>query len=168
MKLLKLSLVVFGTVGLMVLAACSNTPQETNSTESTAPKTEESETTAKSTPATTSSETAAKENDHPSQGGQVIESGPYHLELVTLPESGGTHLDFYLQDGDKHEAIPDAKVTGQVQLPNGEQKPLNFTYDAKGKHYAAFLPDKASGEYKVVIQSDIKGKKVNGRFSLNK
>ena len=156
MKSLKASLIVISTVGLMFLAACGSSTEETETT-----------TTTETTTATEASKSTAEGHDTShSQGGQIIESGPYHLELVSLPEDSGVHLDFFLQTGSDHQAIPDAKVTGQVQLPNGEQKPLDFTYDAEGKHYFAVLPEKAPGEYKVVIQSDIKGEKVNGRFSF--
>jgi hypothetical protein len=101
-----------------------------------------------------------------SQGGQVVESGIYHLELVTIKGANGTHLDFYLQRGDTHEAIPNAKVTAQVQSPDGKQKSLNLAYDAKGKHYAALFPGKTTGQYQVRVVADINGKKVNGRFSF--
>jgi hypothetical protein len=101
-----------------------------------------------------------------SQGGQVVESGAYHLELVTKKEANGTHLDFYLQRGDTHEAIPNAKVMAQVQSPDGKQKSLNLSYDAQGKHYTALLPGKATGQYQVRIVADIGGKKVNGRFNF--
>lgn len=101
-----------------------------------------------------------------SRGGQVVEQGAYHLELV--PEKGkeGVHLDFYLQKGDNHQAIPNSKVTGQIQLPNGTQKNLTFKYDAEGKHYTVLLPEKASGQYQVRIIADVNGQKVNGRFSF--
>ena len=156
MKSLKASLIAIGTIGLMFLVACGSSTKETETT----------------TPAETTTETEVPKSTTEghdksvSQGGQVVESGPYHLELVSLPEDSGVHLDFFLQTGDDHQAIADAKVTGQVQLPNGEQKSLDFTYDAQGKHYAAVLPEKAPGEYKVVIQSEIKGEKVNSRFSF--
>jgi len=112
----------------------------------------------------------SSEADHsaPNQGGQVVEVGAYHLELVTAPEASGTHLDLFLQKGDTHEAIEGATVTGQVQLPDGTQKEVEFEYDAEGEHYTAMLPEAASGEYKVAILTDINGEKVNGRFSFTK
>jgi len=89
------------------------------------------------------------------------------LVRVTEKEDNGTHLDFYLQKGGNHEAIPNAKVTAQVQLPDGIQKTLPLTYDAEGKHYAALLAGKAMGQYQVKVTSEIDGEKVDGRFSFN-
>lgn len=100
------------------------------------------------------------------QGGQVVESGKYHLELVPEQEANGTHLDFFLQQGDNHQAIPNAKVTAQVQAPDGTQKTLPLKYDAQGKHYTVLFPGKAPGQYQVRITADIKGQKVNGRFNF--
>ncbi len=97
---------------------------------------------------------------------QVVESGPYHFELVPEKANNGVHLDLFLQRGDNHQAIPNAKVTGQVQLPNGKQKNLTFSYDAKGKHYTTLLTEKAAGQYQLKITADINGKKVNARFSF--
>ena len=156
MKSLKASLIVISTIGLMFLAACGSSTEETETTNPTATTTETEST----------KSTAERHDQSASQGGQVVESGPYHLELVSLPEDSGVHLDFFLQTGDNHQAIPDADVKGQVELPNGEKKSLDFTYDAEGKHYAAVLPEKAPGEYKVVVQTDVNGEKVNGRFSF--
>lgn len=101
-----------------------------------------------------------------SRGGQVVEQGAYHLEFVPEKGKDGVHLDLYLQRGDNHQAIPNAKVTGQVQLPNGTQKNLTFKYDADGKHYTALLPEKASGQYQVRMTAEMNGQKVNGRFSF--
>ena len=156
---------------LALLGACGNsTPTTTSptntSTTSPAPSAKSVE-----TPKANASPSMAKSATHNSaanQGGQVIESGIYHLEFVPLIEADGIHLDFYLQKGDNHEAIPDAKVTAQVQLPDGTQKTLELEYGADGKHYGANLPSKFVGEYKVVILTDIKGEKVNGRFSFKK
>jgi hypothetical protein len=163
MKSTKSLLMVLGSVSLIFIGACGNNNQTTNSASSpTSAKPAES--TAQPTDAakTESSGHAAK----PLKGGQVVESGPYHLEFVPVKEDSGTHLDFYLQKGDNHEAIPNAKVTAQVQLPDGTQKALPLTYDAEGKHYAALFPEKAAGQYQVKITSDIDGKKVDGRFSF--
>jgi hypothetical protein len=110
---------------------------------------------------------ATTANSHGGQGGQVIESGEYHLELLPIKEADGIHLDFFLQTGDNHEAIADAKVTAQVQLPDGSQQTLDMDYDAAGEHYVAFLPSAVAGEYNVAVLSDINGEKVNGRFTFS-
>lgn len=146
-----------------VLGACASS--ETTAT-SDSPAASPSESPVAESPETTA-QTESGHNDSVSQGGQVVEAGPYHLELVTLKEASGVHLDFYLQKGDTHEAIPDAKVTGQVQLPDGSQKAVEFEYDAEGKHYVAILPATTAGEYKVAVLTDINGEKVNGRFNFN-
>lgn len=161
---LKTSLIVVGSMGLIFLEACSN---GTQSTSSSSPDASPAEIATETSPAASSENT--EKLDHPieSKGGQVIESGPYHLEFVSEPESDGTHMDFYLQKGNNHEAVSNAKVTAQVQLPDGTQKTLPLTYDAEGKHYTALLPGKVSGEYNVAILSDIGGEKVNGRFTFN-
>ncbi len=106
MKSIKSSLIILGSIGLLFLGACSNSNQTA--------KTENS-------PATSTSSTSpiATGGHGESHGGQVVETGAYHLEFVPEKEKSGTHLDFYLQKGDNHEAIPNAKVTAQVQLPDG-------------------------------------------------
>ena len=76
------------------------------------------------------------------------------------------NLDFYLQKGDTHTAISDAKVTAQIQLPDGKQQSLDLKYDPAGKHYTVMFPGSAAGEYKAAILSDINGEKVNGRFTF--
>jgi len=73
-----------------------------------------------------------------------------------------------LQKGDNHEAIPNAKVTAQIQLPDGTQKTLDMKYDAEGKHYTVLLPGTAPGQYQVKMSADVNAEKVNGRFSFNK
>ncbi|MBE9191531.1 hypothetical protein IQ230_14480 [Gloeocapsopsis crepidinum LEGE 06123] len=159
MKNLKTKFVVIGSLGLIFLGACNNSNQVANPDNSPA--------------AVNNSADAMPQGDTthaaiPQAGGQVIESGPYHLEFVHAAEPNGTHLDFYLQSGDNHEPIPDANVTAQVQLPDGNPKTLNMNYDAAGKHYTAMLPEQASGEYKIAILSEVNGEKVNGRFAFKR
>lgn len=161
---LRLSVVTVSAFGLLFVGACStgnqaNTPASNNPAASTPAEVQPSN-------AAVSAAKSASGENHGGQGGQVIESGVYHLELVTGKETRGTHLDLFLQKGDNHEAIPDAKVTAQVQLPDGSQKSLDMKYDAGEKHYTAILPGAAAGEYKVAVLSDINGEKVNGRFSF--
>jgi plastocyanin len=165
MQSLKLGFVILASTGLLFLGACGNQASESNSNSSVPT----SETTTKTEP-TTKSETVAKTessgHSEANRGGQVVESGAYHLEFVPQKEDNGTHIDFYVQKGDNHEAIPNAKVTAQVQIPDGSQKTLNLTYDKEGKHYTVLLPEKASGEYQVKMLVDVDGKKVDGRFSF--
>ena len=98
--------------------------------------------------------------------GQVVESGPYHLELVPEKSTEGMHLDLFVLRGDNHQTIPNAKVTGQLQLPNGKQKDIVFKYDAKNKHYTALLGEKLPGQYQLKITAEIDHKKVNARYSF--
>ncbi len=117
---------------------------------------------------TAPAEPAAGHDTTVNEGGQVIESGAYHIELLPVPEPDVTHLDLFLQRGDNHEAIPDAKVTAEVDLPDGTQQSLEMEYDAQGKHYAAVLSGDAAGDYKVAVLSDIAGEKVNARFNFSR
>lgn len=166
---LKFGALVISTIGLLFLGACSSGNQATNSASSPAAsapvETKPSIAPSSSANPATNAKTG-ETHTHGGQGGQVIESGPYHLELVTAKEATATHIDLFLQKGDNHEPIPNAKVTAQVQLPNGSQKSLPMQYDAGDKHYTAILPGANSGEYKVAILTDINGEKVNGRFSF--
>ncbi|BAY86078.1 hypothetical protein NIES267_55840 [Calothrix parasitica NIES-267] len=163
MKSLKLGAIVLGSIGLIFVGACSN--QSANSEDSAANQTET--VAQKGHSENDGHDHSHKDGEH-SHGGQVIESGEYHLELVAAPNDEGIHMDFYLEKGEKHEQISDAKVTAQVQLPGGEQKTIPLEYEADEKHYHAILPEKAAGEYKVAILSEINGEKVNGRFSFKR
>jgi hypothetical protein len=155
MQFIKLVLTATASAGLLFLGACSG-----GTTEATkeAPSPESSK-------VVSTSETS-ENHGKPQVGGQVVESGPYHMEFVPEKEAEGTHLDFYLQKGDTHAPIANAKVTAQIQLPDSTQKSLDLKYDAGGKHYTALFADKAAGEYKVAMLSEISGEKVNGRFSF--
>ncbi|MDX2239220.1 MAG: hypothetical protein NW224_00940 [Leptolyngbyaceae cyanobacterium bins.302] len=162
-KSLAIALISLG----FILGSCASSGEQTATSESPAASPETSPAAESSTSPATTAQADTAHNTSASKGGQVVEAGPYHLELVTLKESSGVHLDFYLQKGDTHEAIPDATVTGQVQLPDGTQKTVEFEYDTAGQHYVATLPDTAAGEYNVAILTDIKGEKVNGRFNFS-
>jgi hypothetical protein len=118
--------------------------------------------------ATNSADGMAKSHMAPRKGGQVVESGKYHLELVPEKEAGGTHLDFYLLQGDNHEIMPKAKVIADIQLPNGQLKTIPFSYDAGGKHYAAVVSEKVVGQYQVKITATIGSEKVDGRFKFDR
>ncbi|WP_414550753.1 hypothetical protein [Anabaena sp. CCY 0017] len=155
------NLVILGSLGLLFLGACSNTNQVANTETPATPIAE--------TPAASVAPVAQSNNEHgASKGGQVVETGTYHLEFLADKEAGGSHLDLYLLTGDTHETVPDANVTAEVQTPDGTEKTLPFTYNSGDKHYTAMLNEAASGQYQVRITADVKGEKVNGRFSFNR
>jgi hypothetical protein len=160
MTMIKSLLLATGSASLLFLGACSGGGKQAS-----APATPIA-----SAPATTASPSAASaaghDAEHKSGGGIVVESGPYHLELMPEKEGSETHLDLFLQKGEGHEPVLNAKVMAQVQLPDGTQKSVDMTYDAAAKHYTTKLATTAAGEYKVTIQSDIAGEKVNGRFTF--
>ena len=169
MKSLKSGLIVLGSVGLFFLGSCTNGNQAANTENSPATSTSNAESSASPAAASSASPAAKTDNHHgKSHGGQVVETGAYHLEFVPEKEANGTHMDFYLLKGDNHEAINSAKVTAQVQLPDGTQKPFDLKYDTEGKHYTALLPGNAAGQYQVKVTADVSGKKVDGRFNFNK
>jgi hypothetical protein len=117
--------------------------------------------------ATDSPKTATAHSGGAKQGGQVVEMGDYHLELLAIPEGKNVHVDFWLLTGADHGAITDANITANLQFPNGTQKNVEMTYDKAGQHYKAFVPGYVPGQYRVVVQTDIKGEKVNGRFNFS-
>lgn len=154
MKSLKSNLIILGSVGLLFLGACNKGDQasDTNSSPASSP---------------VASQPASSAPAKATQGGQVVKSGAYYLEFVPEKEATGTHLDVFLQKGDKKEPVANAKVTAQVQLPNGKQQTLALKYDAEGKHYAVVFPGKDAGSYPVKVTADINGEKVDGRFTFN-
>lgn len=165
MKTIKSSLIVLGTVGLLFLGACGKGDEKSdaNSNPTSAPVASKP---ASSAPSAAPAVTGKTDDSKASKGGQVVESGVYHLEFVAEKEATGTHLDFYLQKGDKHEPVPNAKVSAQVQLPSGKQQTLALKYDPAGKHYTVVFPVKDAGNYPVKMNADINGEKVDGRFTF--
>jgi hypothetical protein len=164
MKYLNSGMIIAASVGLLLLGGCGQEPKTGDTaTTNSAPS-------AESKPSATATKPANEmEKSHmaPRKGGQVVESGKYHLELVSVKEASGTHLDFYLLQSSNHEIMPNAKVTAEIQLPDGQQKTIPFSYDASGKHYAAVVNEKATGQYQVKITSTIGSEQVDGRFKFD-
>jgi hypothetical protein len=159
MKSWSLGIIIAASTGLLILGGCAKETKTADSA-STSP--------APTTATTKPMEGMEKSHMAPKKGGQVVESGKYHLELVPEKEGDSTHLDFYILQGDKHETVPNAKVTADIQSPDGKQKTIPFSYDASGKHYAAALGEKATGKYQVKIAATIGSEKVDGRFSFDR
>ena len=157
MKSLKSNLIILGSVGLLFLVACNKGDQasDTNSSPASPPVASQP---ASSAPAPASANASV---------GSVLEVEGYRFEFGSEKKATGTHLYLYLQKKDKKEPVPNAKVTAQVQLPNGKQQTLALKYDAEGKHYAVVFPGKDAGSYPVKVTADINGEKVDGRFTFN-
>jgi hypothetical protein len=156
MKITRLSLLIGGAA--LLLASCNSGDKAANSlvTEQTAP----------SAPIAPDDKSAMKKSS--SKGGQVVESGKYHLELIPEKSANETHLDLYVQKGANHESVTDAKVSGEIQSPDGQSKPITFTYDADGKHYAGVVPGKTAGAYQLKVTAAIGSDKADGRFSFDR
>ncbi|MDX2229823.1 MAG: hypothetical protein NW220_09310 [Leptolyngbyaceae cyanobacterium bins.349] len=152
-------------LGISVLALSACAANTTSTAQSTAPApaaAPASPTATKSPPASIKLAKAAGAQ----HGGQVVEMGDYHLELLAAPEGEKIHVDFWLLTGANHAAIADATVVANIQFPNGTQKSVDLVYDQAGKHYKALVPGYAAGDYRVVVQTNPKGEKVNGRFNF--
>ncbi len=171
MKTFKLGCVILASTGLLFLGACSSGTQENATTDKT-----ETTNTAANTSRTDTVKSGASKDGHSqtheegkehSHGGQIVETGKYHLEFVAEKEDKGTHLDLYLETGDKHETVPSAKVTADIQSPDGKQTTIPLTYNAEGKYYKGEISNKATGQYQVRINASIGSEKLNGRFSFN-
>ena len=124
MKLLTSGIILLASTGLL-LGACSQATKTSDSA-STSSATPTAKT---APPATTTAQTESSAGGQSNKGGQVVESGKYHLEFVPLTSKKDTHLDLYLQKGDTHAAIPNAKVTADIQLPDGKLKTISLSYD---------------------------------------
>jgi hypothetical protein len=164
MKYLSSRIMIVASAGLLLLGGCG---KETKTGDSASTSSAPSAETKPTATATNSADGMAKSHMAPRKGGQVVESGKYHLELVPVKEASGTHLDFYLLQSSNHEIMPNAKVTAEIQLPDGQQKTIPFRYDASGKHYAAVVNEKATGQYQVKITSTIGSEQVDGRFKFD-
>ena len=167
-------LINFGMATLIAttIAACSS------STPTAETKSEASKSDAKTELVKTDSGAAkkdggsSKESDHKHEGGdnhahgETVEVDGYNLELSSHKEGKVTHLDLSLKKGEKGESVSDAKVTAQIQFPDGSSKNLDLAYKPDKKVYAADITDFSAGRYKVAVLSDVSGKKVNARFNL--
>lgn len=167
MILFKRIVVAVGSTGLLLGACNSNptaTPPQATVISSTSPST------IASSPPTPTQTPSIATTDHakPTQGGQVVEVGQYHLELLAAPENEGLHIDLYLLQGDNHTSVPNATVTANVQLPDGSQQTVSMTYNSSESHYKAYLNSKATGTYKVTVLTNINGEKINGRFGFKR
>ena len=170
MNILKSLILTTVSLGLLCLGACNSrenqasAPASIPSVSSPAPS---------SSPAPKSASAMADHPDpahhygaHDVSSGTVVESGSYQLKFVPEKEGAETHLDLFLEKTASHEAVPNAKVTANIQLPDGTQKSVAMVYDAAEKHYTVKIPSAATGEYKVDIQSVIGSETVKAHYTF--
>lgn len=103
-------------------------------------------------------------HSHGGKGGQIIETGRYHLELMVGREEGGLHIDFYIQEGEDHIPVGTATVTADIETPTGDRVTLPMTYTPEDEHYTARLANPVAGDYRIVLLSTINGEPINSRF----
>ena len=168
MKSIETILITLSTIGLLFLGACSSgdkaTKTETTTTNSTAAKAEPQ--VIKEGEKHDKSSKHKHSGDKDGHSGQVVQSGKYHIELKPDLDKDSIHLDTKLH-GEQDKEITDAKLIAQVQLPDGSNKTLPVLYNTEEKQYTAKLPASATkGDYKVVLQVNVKGEQFNSRFSF--
>jgi hypothetical protein len=174
MKFAKLMIVTLGSLSLLFLGACSGSSEANKPTNGTDKPAEATTAQVDSKAQETSKEHghSHKEGDGShddgkhGMGGQIVETGDYHLEFLTNKADNGVSLNFMIGKGEAHISVADAKVTAQVQRPDGTQQALDMKYDAGEKAYKAILPKASVGEYSVAVLSEVGGKKMNSRFSF--
>jgi len=178
MKLFKLAIVTLSSMALLSLTACNNSSEASKTSATNSSPTEATSATA-AKPDSKAQETHKEGDGHNhkegdghdhsgghGKGGQVVETGDYHLEFLTHKADNGVSLDFVIEKGEAHTPITTAKVSAQVQLPDGTQQALDMKYDAGEKVYKAVLAKAPTGEYNVAVLSEVDGKKMNSRFSF--
>ena len=101
-----------------------------------------------------------------SRGGQVVESAPYHIELVTKNKDAGTELQLFLLHEVEERVITDAQVTANVLPPDGEPETLKLVYEPAEESYTGLISSAGQGPYNLVVQTEIGGEKINSRFSV--
>jgi hypothetical protein len=168
MKVITTSLITLTSISLL-LGACATNEQAPNTQNTITTSTEKTEPKPETTDRPTEAAKTDKDGGHGAGGhhqGQVVQSGKYHFELNPDLDKDSIHLDTTVHD-DSDQAIANAKLVAQVQLPDGTNQTLPILYSTEEKKYTAKLPvSKTTGDYKVTIQAEIDGEKINTRFSF--
>lgn len=145
------------SAGVLTLQSCSSgtktedTPVAQSPTESTAPS---------------STETAAKAPEAPKEEFIEIDSYRFKLSPDVQPD-GVAHLDFYVHDkDDKH--LKGVTGTFIITKPDGSKVELPINEEAPHDHYHGMVKLDQTGEYLIVAQVKIEGKKLNPRFSFSR
>jgi hypothetical protein len=99
---------------------------------------------------------------------QFIEMEGYRFKLDPDVQSDGVaHLDFYVRDKqDKH--VKGVTGTFKISKPDGTKAELPIEEESPHDHYHGMLKLEQPGEYLIVTQVVVDGKKLNPRFSFTR
>lgn len=163
-SLVKLSVLV---IGIGVVAGCSSPSTSTNPQVSASASSSVTPSTAQAVKL--DSEKKSGDSRNHNEGDvhghtEAVKVGDYSMELMSQKEGSEVRFSFYLNKG--KDEVADAKVTAQFQMPDGSQKSLEMPFGAKEKAYVARLTSSVAGEYKVAVLTDLKGEKMNTRFTI--
>lgn len=162
------------TIGVIILcaatlSACGGTPSTSSDSKPAAQSASNTDTSQGSPKKEANAKSAEANHTHADgsqEHGEIVEVEGYHLELFAHKENNATHMDLLVQKGDQHETVTNAKITAQIQLPDGSSKSFNLAYKPAEKVYSTDISSLAAGAYKVAVLSELEGKKVNARFNL--
>lgn len=156
--------IVFTVLLLLTLAllqACSSQQSGVPSKSETS-----STTTSPSPPADQNTTTATPSESAVSN--DYIEIDKFRFKLAPdIQKDGVAHLDFYVRDkSDKH--IKGVTGTFHVTKPDGTKIEIPIKEETPHDHYHGMIKLDQAGEYLIVAQVSIEGKKLNPRFSFSR
>ncbi|HIA52530.1 MAG TPA: hypothetical protein EYN91_10640 [Candidatus Melainabacteria bacterium] len=116
--------------------------------------------------AQTSSTETVKQTEAPKE--EFIEIDSYRFKLSPDVQTDGVaHLDFYVHDkSDKH--LKGVTGTFVITKPDGTKVELPIAEEEPNDHYHGMVKLDQTGDYLIVAQVTIEGKKLNPRFSFTR
>jgi hypothetical protein len=147
--------IIVVSAGVLALQSCSPGAKEET------PASQESITTT-----TTTAATATPRAEAPKEEFMMIDSYRFKLSPDVQPD-GVAHLDFYVHDkSDKH--LKGVTGTFIVTKPDGNKIEIPIKEESPHDHYHGMTKLDQAGEYLIVAQVTIDGKKFNPRFSFTR
>lgn len=143
---------------MVLIQSCSSQPTDTTV------KTETPSSAPAPAAGTATSDTAAQT----AASTDYIEIDAFRFKLAPdIQKDGVAHLDFYVRDkSDKH--IKGVTGNFHVTKPDGSKIEIPIVEETPHDHYHGMVKLDQSGEYLIVAQVSVGGKKLNPRFSFSR